>query len=262
MWSYSPSPCHNFLLLVSSPPRDILLLVNLPRRYHFSYTCRNHLFDSLISLYLSPSQSSSLHPDFILLLLIRFILLFTVVSILILVSSPPCGFLIIFSSPRLYHFTYPCYNHFFASYISLILYLLQYYSPCNYHLLLVQIVFSFSWFLCLYLSRSTMRFSLSLHILVIFFSLSLCLVNITSPILPVIVFSLSWSSYPCMGHLILVLIPLLLFVLIFDVLLLVMTALVLPQFWLFWSTISNNKNYDQGSIYITNLILVAILFSL
>ena len=168
--------------------------------------------------------------------MIPLIIFFVIISALLLVSSPSCDLILIvgitspilfaiFSSPLQYHFTYPCWNN----------------------LLVVRIFFFLYWFLCLSFWRSLARFSLSLHLLVIFFSSSLYLFNINFPIIPVIVFSFSWYSSPCLGCLILVLIPLLPLFDIFGALLLVVITLVLPWFLCFWSTISDTQNCDKES---------------
>ena len=48
------------LILVSSPSHDLLLLISLPCRYHFSYPCRNPLLLFLIVFPLSWSLCFSL----------------------------------------------------------------------------------------------------------------------------------------------------------------------------------------------------------
>ena len=98
-------------------------------------------------------------------------------------------FVAIVSSPRWYHFAYPCDNY----------------------LLLYLIVFYLSWFLCFSLSQSPAQLSLSLHLLVIFLSFSICLVDTTSYILVTIVsasfislrLSLLQLSSTCPDHLLL-----------------------------------------------------------
>ena len=92
----------------------------------------------------------------------------------------------IISSPRQYHFAY----------------------PCNNYLPLYLIVFYLSWFLCFSLSQSPEQLSLSLHLLVIFHSFSICLVDTTSYILVTIVSLPCWYnfSWVCYNRLLLVLI--------------------------------------------------------
>ena len=84
--------------------------------------------------------SSSPCAYHLLILLITLILLVAIVDARILVSSPFHDLLLLISSPRRYQFSYPCRNP----------------------LLLFLIVFPLSWFLCLYLSRSSARFSSSI----------------------------------------------------------------------------------------------------
>ena len=93
---------------------------------------------------------------------------------------------VIVSSPRQYHFAY----------------------PCNNYLLLYLIVFYLSWFLCFSLSQSPAQLSLSLHLLMIFLSFYICLVDITSYILVTIVSSPRWYHFAqvCYNRLLLVLI--------------------------------------------------------
>ena len=181
-------------------------------------------FASLISICLSLPQSSSPHPYHILLVLVPLLLLAMIFSVLILINSPTCEIILLVSSPHKYHFTYTCWNI----------------------LLILCIVFSFYWFLCFSFSLSSVRISLSLHSIMIFFSLSLCLIDITSPLITIIVFSLSWMFCTCKGRLLLVLIPFLLLVTIVGALLLITIALVFPLFLCFWSTISNTKNMTRG----------------
>ena len=120
----------------------------------------------------------------------------------------------IVSSPRQYHFAY----------------------PCNNYLLLYLIVFYLSWFFCVSLSKFPAQLSLSFHLLVIFLffifassiplhislsQLSLRLIDITLPKFVTIVFYLSWSSSPCAYHLLILMITLILLVAIVDVLILI-----------------------------------------
>ena len=79
----------------------------------------------------------------------------------------------IISLPRRYHFAYPCDNY----------------------LLLYLIVFYLYWFLCFSLSQLPAQLSLSLHLLVIFLSFSICLVDTTSYILVTIVSSPCWYHF-------------------------------------------------------------------
>ena len=143
LWSSSPSPRHNILLLVYSTPRDLLLLVYLPSQYQFAYPYHNRLFVSLISLCLSLLQSSSTFPVtcpyHLLLFLIPLLLLVAIIGVLLIVSSPPCGLLLLASSPLWYHFAYPCFNRLFASSVSLRLSVLQSSYPCTDCLLFVLI---------------------------------------------------------------------------------------------------------------------------
>ena len=141
------------LFLVSSPPRDLLLPVSSPRRYHSTYPCGNHIFSLFIShiflvyitspilveIFFSLYRSSYPIPYHLLFVLITFILLVTIISAIFFVSSPLRDLLILFSLPRQYHFIYPCYNN----------------------LILVLISFSFSWFLCFFLLIFLARFSSS-----------------------------------------------------------------------------------------------------
>ena len=131
----SPSPCCNCLLLVYSPTRDLLLLVSSPWQNHFAYPCWNCLFASSISLFLFFLQffyfsvSSSPHHDILPRILIPLILLVAIVDTLLRISSPPCGLLLLVSSPYQYHFPYPFFHW----------------------LIFVPIAFLFSWFLLFYL---------------------------------------------------------------------------------------------------------------
>ena len=67
--------------------------------------------------------------------------------------------------------------------------------PCNNYLLLYLIVFYLSWLLCFSLSQSPAQLSLSLHLLVIFLSFSICLVDTNSYILVTIVSSPRWYHF-------------------------------------------------------------------
>ena len=96
------------LCLVNITLPIIAVTVSLPRQYHFAYPFLNH----------------------ILLVPIPLLLLVAIVSVLLLVSSPPWDLLPPVSSPHWYHFAYPRCNCLFTLLTSLCLYLLQSYSPC------------------------------------------------------------------------------------------------------------------------------------
>ena len=65
------------IFFIYSPSRDLLLLVYLPRQYPFSYPYPNLILFVLIFFSL---------PDFLLLVLIPFLLLATIVSALLLIQ--------------------------------------------------------------------------------------------------------------------------------------------------------------------------------
>ena len=141
-----------------------------------------------------------------------------------------------------------------------------------------MIIFYISQLMCFFLSRLSAYFTLSLHLLVIFFSLSLLLVNITSPI-PIEIFAsprqyhfdypfcklchaspclftfLSISLFlffpqyysPCTDCLLHLMVTLILIIALLCTLLLVMIALVFPLFWWFWNNSIDIKTFDKGS---------------
>ena len=147
---FSTSHC-NCVLFFSSPCCGCILLLTLSLQYHCDYTFCDNL----------------------LLILVTTVLFLSLHLIMILFSSYPClvdinlpTLVKTISLPRRYHFSYPC---------------------CNI-LLLAWIVFYLYWLLLFSLLQSLELFYLSLYTLLIFFSLSLCLVYITLTIIHVIVF--------------------------------------------------------------------------
>ena len=129
--------------------------------FYHQYQCTSPFRDCLILLLVAILFSSCIYLPVI--FFFSSLILFNI-TLPILVS--------IVSSPNRYHFAY----------------------PCNNYLLLYLIVFYLSWFLCFSLSQSPAQLSLSLHLLVIFFSFSICLVDTTSYILVTII------SSPCRYH--------------------------------------------------------------
>ena len=152
------TPCCNCLILVSSSCYGCLLLATLPLQYQ----CTSPFRDFLVLLLVEIFFSSSIHLP---------VIFFS--SSLSLVNLTLPILVAIASSPRRYHFVY----------------------PCNSYIILYLIAFYLYWFLCFSLSQSPAQLSLSLHLLVIFLSFSICLIDTPSYIL-VTIFSLpSWYNF-------------------------------------------------------------------
>ena len=152
------TPRCNCLILVLSSCYGCLLLATLTLQYQ----CTSPFCDCLLLLLVAIFLSSSIHLP---------VIFFS--SSLSLVNITLPIFVTIVSSPRRYHFAY----------------------PCNNYLLLYLIVFYLSWFLCFSLLQSPAQLSLSLHLLVILLYFSICLVDTTSYVLVMIVSSPSWYHF-------------------------------------------------------------------
>ena len=142
----------------------------------YSYPC---LFSLSTPLWLYILQFYSPRLDHLILVLTLLPLLVTIVGLFILLPSHTHDIIFLVSSPHWYHFTDKTF------------------PPCLDCLFLVLIVFSFYWALCLSLSWSSARFYLSIHLLLILFSLSIYLIFITLTILTVFIISFCWLSSLC-----------------------------------------------------------------
>ena len=163
---FSSSPHNNCLLLVSSPPLDILFLISLTRRYHFAYPCCNFLILVIIFFYFyqlfcsSFSQEStyfsmSLHP--LTTLIYLFFSLLISLDLSLFKKKLPCQ----------YHFAYHCCNIHILVLVVFSLPVLSspfpdsYASPCRNHECSSPYLFAFLLFSspCLFISSISLFLS-------------------------------------------------------------------------------------------------------
>ena len=163
------------------------------------------------------SQSYYSFPVCLLFFPIPLLLLVAIISILLLVSWPPCNIPLLVSYPRKYHFTYPCCNRLLL--ILILLSLLELYylctdsfaSPCHNHRSASPCLFTLSW-------------SSSTHIFASLISLHLSFLKQSFP-------CGDFFSSPCCD---------------FQRSSLCHDCLDFPQFWCFCSTINNTKTMTRG----------------